>query len=186
VSNRLANKGQKLTTIEAAVSDGRGKPKRSLSRVSAKAARGVTAWLDDNDKRGPVARRFRDLVGLVTADLGGVAELSEAQRQIVRRIASMSVWCESEEAKMANGAEIDIDKFQRTSNSLRRLCETIGLRRVPKDATPLNLREYLKATAAQEAPQRAQANGAAPRPTAEHEAPQTLEASEDGDGESEQ
>jgi hypothetical protein len=44
----------------------------------------------------------------------------------------MSVWCESEEAKMADGAEIDIDKFQRTSNSLRRLCETIGLERVAK------------------------------------------------------
>ena len=50
----------------------------------------------------------------VTTDLGGPSELTEAQRQIIRRIASMSVWCESEEAKMADGDEIDIDRFQRT------------------------------------------------------------------------
>lgn len=68
----------------------------------------------------------------VTTDLGGPSELTEAQRQIIRRIASMSVWCESEEAKMADGDEIDIDRFQRTANSLRRLCETIGLERRPR------------------------------------------------------
>jgi hypothetical protein len=60
----------------------------------------------------------------------------KAQRQIIRRIASMSVWCESEEAKMADGAEVDIDRFQRTANSLRRLCESIGLKRVARDITP--------------------------------------------------
>jgi hypothetical protein len=120
-----------------------------LSRVSTKAAQGITSWLDGNDKRGPVARRFRDLVHEVTQDLGGPAELTETQRQIIRRIASMSVWCESEEAKMADGAEIDIDKFQRTSNSLRRLCETIGLERRALDITP-TLNELLaqKRTAA--------------------------------------
>ena len=39
---------------------------------------------------------------------------------------------QSEEAKMADGDEIDIDRFQRTANSLRRLCETIGLERRPR------------------------------------------------------
>ena len=63
---------------------------------------------------------------------GGPSELTEAQRQIIRRIASMSVWCESEEAKMADGDEIDIYRSQRTANSLRRLCETIGLERRPR------------------------------------------------------
>jgi hypothetical protein len=138
-----------MTAIDALVSDGRGKSRRPLSRVSAKAAQGVTSWLDGNDKRGPVARRFRDLVHEVTTDLGGPGELTEAQRQIIRRIASMSVWCESEEAKMADGDEIDIDKFQRTSNSLRRLCESIGLERRARDITP-SLHEVLaqKATEA--------------------------------------
>jgi hypothetical protein len=43
------------------------------SRVSNAAARGSILWLDHVDKRGPVARRFKDLVVLVTSDLGGPA-----------------------------------------------------------------------------------------------------------------
>lgn len=132
-----------MTAVEMATKDGRGKPRRPLSRVSANAAQGVTSWLDRNDKRGPVARRFRDLVHEVTTDLGGPDQLSENQRQIVRRIASMSVWCESEEAKLADGKEFNIDQFQRTSNSLRRLCESIGLERKQRDVTP-SLAEYLE------------------------------------------
>jgi hypothetical protein len=92
--------------------------------------------------RGVVARRFRDIVGLVTSDLGGPEQLSENQRQIIRRIASMSVWCESVEAEMADGKEIDIDKFQRTSNSLRRLCESLGLERRPKPV--IDIAQYLR------------------------------------------
>ena len=112
------------------------------SRVTNSAARGSIVWLDHVDKRGPVARRFKDLVALVTSDLGGPTELSESQRQIIRRVASMSVWCESEEAKMADGDEIDIDRFQRTANSLRRLCESLGLERRARDITP-SLSEYI-------------------------------------------
>jgi hypothetical protein len=113
--------------------------------VTSLARRGVASWLDGGDKRGPVARRFRDLVALVTSDLGGPTELSEAQRQIIRRIASLAVWCESQEARMADGDEININEFQRTSNSLRRLCESIGLERRARDITPDPLtyaREY--------------------------------------------
>jgi hypothetical protein len=125
---------------------GRTRSKRPLSRVTGEAARGLTGWLDGNDKRGPVARRFRDLCTEITGDLGGPAGLSESQRQIIRRIASMSVWCESEEAKMADGKEVNIDQFQRTSNSLRRLCESIGLERRSADVTE-TWDEYLARTA---------------------------------------
>ncbi len=120
------------------------KPKRPQSRVTAQARKGVTTWLENRDKRGPVARRFRDLVGEITTDCGGPSALSENQRQIIRRIASLSVWCESQEARMADGEEIDINEFQRTSNSLRRLCESIGLERRARDVTP-SLAKYLEA-----------------------------------------
>src|SRR5690242_4393931 len=86
------------------------------SRVTNAVARGSVLWLDNVDKRGPVPRRFKDIIGLITADLGGPDVLSEAQRQIIRRIASLSVWCESQEARMADGDEINIDEFQRASN----------------------------------------------------------------------
>jgi len=104
--------------------------------VTSLAYEGVTSWLDGGDKRGPVARRFRDLVHNVTSDIGLPDEITETQRQLIRRIASLSVWCESQEAKMADGEEIDIDEFGRTSNSLRRLCESIGLERRARDVTP--------------------------------------------------
>lgn len=114
------------------------------SRVTNALLRGSIAWLDHVDKRGPVARRFKDLVALVTADLGGPTELSEGQRQIIRRIASLSVWCESKEAVMADGDEIDIAEFGRTANSLRRLCESIGLRRKARDITPPHPLDYAR------------------------------------------
>ena len=113
------------------------------SRVSNAAARGSIDWIDRVDKRTPIARRFKDLVALVTSDLGGPDLLSEAQRQIIRRIASLSVWCKSKEAVMADGAEIDILEFGRTANSLRRLCEAIGLERRQWDITS-DLDTYLR------------------------------------------
>jgi hypothetical protein len=122
---------------EAEVKPSEQRDKRPQSYATSQARRGVVGWLERSDKRGPVARRFRDLVGLVMSDLASdPTELSESQRQIVRRIASLSVWCESQEAKMADGAEINILEFGRTANSLRRLCESIGLRRVARDVTP--------------------------------------------------
>jgi hypothetical protein len=39
------------------------------------------------DGRSATARRFRDLIEDISADLGGVAMLSEGQRQLVRRAA---------------------------------------------------------------------------------------------------
>jgi hypothetical protein len=106
------------------------------SRVTNAAREGRLVWLDKIDHRSPVARRFKDLVSIVTSDLGGPDQLSESQRQIIRRIASLSVWCESQEAKMADGTEVDINEFQRTANSLRRLCESIGLQRRQRDTGP--------------------------------------------------
>lgn len=128
---------KKTYAAEAEVKTCKHAAKRPQSRVTAAAARGIATWLDRGDKRGVVARRFRDLVGLVTSDLAtDPNELSEAQRQIIRRIASLSVWCELREAEMADGHEINIAEFQRTSNSLRRLCESIGLERRQRDVTP--------------------------------------------------
>ena len=109
---------------ELVVSASKGGPKRPekgakrpQSKVTSQARQGVTRFLDGGDKRGPVARRFRDLISEITSDLGGPEALSETQRQIIKRIASLSVWCESAEAKMADGEEVDVDRLGRTANS---------------------------------------------------------------------
>ncbi len=125
-----------MTSQTTEMNASEAKRKRPQSRVTAQAKRGVVGWLGNHrDKRGHVARRFRDLVGLITADCGGPGALSENQRQIIRRSAALGVWCETQEARMADGEEIDMDEFQRTSNSLRRLCESIGIKRTARDGS---------------------------------------------------
>jgi len=93
------------------------------------------------DARSATYRRYKDILLRLTADAFPHGP-SEAQQQLVRRAASLSVWCGAQEAALANGEEIDIDTLQRVSNTLRRLLESIGLKRQAVDRTP-SLSEYL-------------------------------------------
>jgi len=91
------------------------------------------------DGRKIWARRMRDLIGLHTADLGGVDGMSAAEKSIVRRAATLTVELERLEGKFAEPGEAsaaDIDLYQRTANSLRRLLESVGLQRRARDVTP--------------------------------------------------
>jgi hypothetical protein len=88
------------------------------------------------DSRGPWARRFKDLVELHVADIGGIEGLSEVQKQLVRRVATIETELERMEGQLAEGAEVDLAKYATVSNTYRRLAETLGLRRVAKDVTP--------------------------------------------------
>ncbi len=95
------------------------------------------------DGRSATARRFKDLYGDIGADLGGLDWLSEAQRQLVRRAAMLSATCEMHEALSARGEkEFDIQLYVVMTNALRRVLETVGLKRVSRDVT-LDLRSYL-------------------------------------------
>ena len=49
------------------------------------------------------ARRLRDILGEIISDLGGPSELSEAERQLARRAASLSVACEKLEETICTG-----------------------------------------------------------------------------------
>jgi hypothetical protein len=84
-------------------------------------------------------------MGLHLSDLGGEESTSEAERSIVRRAACLTVELERLELKFAKDGEAitaDLDLYQRTSNTLRRLLEAVGLERRMKDVTP-NLASYL-------------------------------------------
>ena len=76
----------------------------------------------------------------IITDLGG--DPSEAQTQIARRAAALAVWAESIEAKLAAGEELDIAEFATVSNSLRRLFESLGLKRVPREVG-IDFRTYI-------------------------------------------
>ena len=100
------------------------------------------------DGRSTWVRRLRDLIGLYLSDLGGDDAVSEAERSIIRRIATLTVELERMEADFAVAGEArpdQLDLYQRTANSLRRLLEAIGLRRRSRDVTPDPL-EYASRT----------------------------------------
>jgi hypothetical protein len=98
----------------------------------------------EGDGRSPWARRWRDLIELHAGDLGGIDVLSEAQFSLIKRAATIEVELELSEGRMSMGEEVDLDIFTRSVSHLRRILETLGIERRPRDVTP-TLREYLAA-----------------------------------------
>ena len=86
----------------------------------------------DVDERSVFARRFRSLCASHSEDLGGIDTLSEAQISLVRRCAALEITLEQFEMDMAGGVKVDIDVYARTAGHLRRLFETLGMRRIRK------------------------------------------------------
>ena len=93
------------------------------------------------DGRSVWARRFRDLLAAHVEDLGGPDMVSEAERSLLRRASALEVELERLEARFAaagdGGPDVaDLDLYQRTTNTLRRLLDTVGLERRSRDVTP--------------------------------------------------
>lgn len=105
------------------------------------------------DARSAWARRFRDLVAVHVADLGGAEAASAAEQSIVRRAAAITVELERLESKFAGEGRAsaeDLDLYQRAAGNLRRLLESVGLERRQRDVTP-SLQQYLAGKAAETA-----------------------------------
>lgn len=128
---------------QSQTSASRTRPFPTTSRQRSRVTNG-RALLPDTDGRSPWSRRMRDLIALHVSDMGGESELSEAQRSMVRRAAVLTIELEKMEVRFAtdDGDVKLIEAYQRTTNTLRRLLETIGIKRVPRDITP-TLRDYI-------------------------------------------
>jgi hypothetical protein len=87
------------------------------------------------DGRTQTARRFRDLIEVWTLDLGGADMLSEGQRQLIRRAASLSIMAEAAEADLARDMDMDVNTYGMVCDRLRRIVESLGIERV---ARPIN------------------------------------------------
>jgi hypothetical protein len=119
------------------------KPKRKASAVTS----GRRLMLDHADRRSASYRRFKDVFAAIISDLGGAdAGLSEGQRQLARRAATIAVRCEEMEQSAISGGSFDLDAYGRATGNMRRAFETLGLRRVPRDITP-DLQDYLNGKA---------------------------------------
>jgi len=95
--------------------------------------------LPDSDGRSMWARRLRDVMALHLSDLGGADNASEAEKSIIRRIATITIEMERLEAKFAKAgraSKADLDLYQRTAGNLRRLIETVGIKRRAREIVP--------------------------------------------------
>lgn len=99
-----------------------------------------SALLPGVSNRSTWARRLRDLIEIHSADRGD--DLSEAERSIIRRASVLTVELEYQEARFATMREsgrqpsaLELDVYSRLTGQLRRLLETIGIDRRPRDVT---------------------------------------------------
>jgi hypothetical protein len=101
------------------------------------------------DQRSAYARRFRDVLGAHVSDLGGRSNCSEAELSLIRRATTLTVILERMENKFAEAdgeaCNTDLITYQRVTSALRRVLESLGLRRRPRDITPPNPLDYAKA-----------------------------------------
>jgi hypothetical protein len=100
--------------------------------------------LPDVDGRTVWVRRFRDLLALHLSDLGGEEAASHAEKAIARRAACLIVELEAFERKFAingGGKGWELDRYQRMSNTLRRLLQATGLQRRAIDITQRELED---------------------------------------------
>jgi hypothetical protein len=130
-----------MTMVEATPAP---KPKRKSSAVSS----GRRMFVQ-GDSASAWSRRYRDIVAGHVSDLGGRSSLSEAEISLIKRVSTLELECEQAEGRLSMGQEIDLDLYQRITNSLRRALESLGLQRRPKDIGP-SLGDLLRAGQRQE------------------------------------
>ena len=118
------------------------KTKSARARVT----NGSKLWLPGTDGRSAIARRARDIFDAICDDLGGHDILSEAQTQLCRRAALISIQCEQMESRSAGGNAIDLDVYGKLTDRLGRCLQRIGVKRVPKNITP-SVTKYLEGLA---------------------------------------
>jgi hypothetical protein len=107
------------------------RPRRATQR--SRVTNGKTLFVEA-DARGPWARRFSDVLSEIISDLGGAgAGLSEGQRQIARRCATIAIACERMEGEAAAGKAIDLDVYGTLTDRLGRAFQRLGLKRQARE-----------------------------------------------------
>jgi hypothetical protein len=90
------------------------------------------------------ARRFFDITQGLVGDAGGRDRMSEAKFALCKRAAALQCELEQLEGRLSQGEEVDLDKFGRAASHLRRILETLGLERIPRDVSGVTLGELLR------------------------------------------
>ena len=117
---------------------GHGVQRRVASRTSKprSAVSSGRALFIDGNPNSAWSRRYADLLVGHISDAGGMPMVSEAKMSLIRRAVAMECEIERLEAKLSRGEDVNLDEFGRAASHLRRLFETIGIDRRPRNVTP--------------------------------------------------
>jgi hypothetical protein len=98
-------------------------------------ARAKTRFLTlaDIDGRTLAAQRARAIVAGIEADVG--LDLSTAERQLAQRAGVLGAIAEDREARWIAGEQFDPVTYCTIVNAQRRVLETLGIKRQPRDVT---------------------------------------------------
>lgn len=96
----------------------------------------------DLDGRTVAARRVREIVDNLSSDLGN--DLTEGQRQLVRRASLLATILESSETKLLIGEPVDLATYLSAVDRLRRVLTALGLERKARDVSVPSLRDYVR------------------------------------------
>lgn len=80
----------------------------------------------DIDGRTIAARRFRAKYDELSLSMKS-KELSEADRMMLRRAVTLSMWAEDMERRLVQGHDIEMKKYEASANTLRIILEKLGL-----------------------------------------------------------
>src|SRR5271156_5664305 len=97
--------------------------------------------------RGLQGRRFRDLVGDIAAELGGVDRLGTIDLALVRSAAMDIMRQEAMQAALMRGDDTDHEEQTRASNSARSALTKLGIKRGRRAAKGPTVLDYINGKA---------------------------------------
>jgi hypothetical protein len=97
------------------------------------------------DGRTRAATKAKSLARAIEVDLGG--DLTAIQTELVRRFTALAIWCEAQDVAAARGEPFDATQYAAIANSLKRIGEALGLKRVARPVESLSA--YLARQAAE-------------------------------------
>lgn len=118
--------------------DVKGRRKRHRSAIT----NGKRLLPGVNGRTSTWLRRCKDIIDLhLNEDMAGADNCSAAERSLVRRAAVLTVELEMLEHRFALAEGVasadDLELYQRGTNTLRRLFESLGLQRRARDISPV-------------------------------------------------
>lgn len=104
--------------------------KKNRSQVT----NGKSLFGPDVDHRSASARRAKDLIEDLSAQIGG--DPSPAQEIIIRNASMLAALCEEDHRKMINGESVEHEQYLKRVTTLANLLGKIGLKRLARDISP--------------------------------------------------